>query len=215
MVDGSHHRRKNNTALKVGTVVLGVLVLLGAVQAVTAGTIGVGALSVTLRQTTSAAAPSTTRPATTDDTAGLDGAVGAAESSPSPEAPAAGVEDRTAEGSWQQARGLLTVEVTKVENRGGALRVFVTAVNASTAKMDLPVASVAVVDDTGRDYGASLSTSKWPGTVAKNSSVNGYLDLDRKVPGAAGAFSLTFAGIVGQLAPTGGSVTVPGIPVPR
>ncbi|MDU0291362.1 hypothetical protein [Saccharothrix longispora] len=215
MVDGSHHRRKNNTALKVGTVVLGVLVLLGAVQAVTAGTIGVGALSVTLRQTTSDAAPSTTRPATTDDTVGLDGAVGAAESSPSPEVPTAGAEDRTAEGSWQQARGLLTVEVTKVENRGGALRVFVTAVNASTAKMDLPVASVAAVDDTGRDYGASLSTSKWPGTVTKNSSVNGYLDLDRKVPGAAGAFSLTFAGIVGQLAPTGGSVTVPGIPVPR
>ncbi|MGM1063997.1 hypothetical protein [Saccharothrix sp. Mg75] len=213
-MDDERHHRKSGAALKVGMVVFGVLLVLGVVQAVTAGTVGVGALSVTLREPTAGTVPTSTRTTTSDDTAGLDGALGSAGPATA-ETPAADAGSKSATGSWKQARGLLTVEVTKVENRGGVLRVFVTAVNASTAKMDLPVASASAVDDSGREYGASLSTSKWPVTVAKNGSANGYLDLDQKVPAAAGAFSLTFGGIVGQLAPTGGSVTVADIPVPR
>ncbi|MGW4116832.1 hypothetical protein ACWEFJ_38665 [Actinosynnema sp. NPDC004786] len=203
------HRRKSNAVLKISLVVLGVLVLLGVIQAVTAGTVGVGALSVTLRETPS---PSPTPTAAAEESVALDGAVGAAPSSSGAE-PAA--EPKVLSGSWTQARGLLTVEVTKVENVGGRVKVFVTAVNASTAKMDLPVASVSAVDDTGREYGASLSTSRWPVSIANNAGINGYLELDKPVGAESGTFSLTFAGIVGRLAPTGGSVTVTGIPIPK
>jgi hypothetical protein len=214
LMDDEIHRKKSSAVLKIGMVVLGVLVLLGVIQAVTAGTIGVGALSVTLRETSSTAP--TTRTSTTDDTVGgVDGAVAPAPSAETEEAAPPTAEDKVATGSWKQARGLLTVEVTKVVNRGGRLQVFVTAINASTAKMDLPVASVSAVDDTQHDYAASLSTSRWPASIAKNSSVNGFVELDRKIAAGGTTFSLTFAGIIGQLAPTGGAVTVTGIPVPK
>lgn len=209
-MDDETHRKKSSAALKISLVVLGVLVLLGVIQAVTAGTVGVGALSVTLRETSSTT-PTTTS-ASSDDTIGsLDGAVGATSEDEAPPS----VDAKVLTGSWKQARGLLTVEVTKVENVGGRLKVFVTAINASNAKMDLPVPSISAVDDAQRDYGASVSTSRWPSSIAKNSSINGFLELDRTAGADSTSFSLTFAGIIGQLAPTGGAVTVTGIPIPK
>ncbi|KOX25544.1 hypothetical protein ADK67_17030 [Saccharothrix sp. NRRL B-16348] len=210
-MDDETHRKKSSAALKISLVMLGVLVLLGVIQAVTAGTVGVGALSVTLRDTSSTTPTSTSTP-TSDDTAGsLDGAVGTSAEEEAP--PSADAKVTT--GSWKQARGLLTVEITKVENVGGRLKVFVTAINASNAKMDLPVASVSAVDDAQRDYAASPSASRWPASIAKNSGITGYVELDRKAGADSTSFSLTFAGIIGQLAPTGGAVTVTGIPIPR
>ncbi|MFI9812233.1 hypothetical protein [Saccharothrix variisporea] len=201
-----HHRKKNNrAALKVGLVVLGVLVLLGVIQAATAGTVGIGALSVTL---SSSSPTTTTRTATS-----LDGVVG--ETTTTEDTPTTTAETKVATGSWKVARGLLTVEVTRVENAGGRLRLHVTAINASTAKMDLPLASISAVDDTKRNYSASLSTSKWPVTIAKNASTSGYVELDQRAAGQATTLTLTFSGINGQLAPTGGEVAVTGIPVPR
>lgn len=211
-MDDEIHRKKSSAALKISLVVLGVLVLLGVIQAVTAGTVGVGPLSFTLRETSSTTTPASPTPG--DTAGGLDGAVGTAPTSSEEPVPD-GVDAKVLTGSWKQARGLLTVEVTKVENLGGRLKVFVTAINASTAKMDLPVASITVVDDTRRDYGASPSTSRWPVSIPKNSSVNGFLELDGKVGDDSATFSLTFSGIIGQLAPTGGAVTVTGIPVPK
>ncbi|GAA1311565.1 hypothetical protein [Saccharothrix xinjiangensis] len=217
MADQFHHgthRTKGGATLKIGAVVLGVLVLLGVVQAVTAGTVGVGALSVTLRE--SATPTTSTRAGTTDDTAGpdgaagLDGALGPATSADAPPS-AAG---KSVTGSWKQSRGLLTVEVTEVEDQAGRVRVHVTAVNASTSKMDLPIPSITAVDDAGREYRASLATSKWSATIAKNSTLTGIVDLDRGPAAGSSAFALTFGGIVGQLAPTGGEITVPGIPFP-
>lgn len=217
MADQFHRETRHGrggAALKIGAVVLGVLVLLGVVQAVTAGTVGVGALSVTLREST--APTTTTRAATTDDTAGADdpagpdGALGPATSEDAP--PSA--EGKSVTGSWKQARGLLTVEVTEVETRAGRVRVHVTAVNASTSKMDLPIPSITAVDDAGREYRASLATSRWPATIAKNSTLTGVVELDRAPAAGGGAFALTFGGIVGQLAPTGGELTVTGIPFP-
>ncbi|MEU7526552.1 hypothetical protein AB0A74_12520 [Saccharothrix sp. NPDC042600] len=202
-----HHRKKNNAALKVGLVVLGVLVLLGVVQAATAGTVGIGALSVTFQSST----PTTTQRTSATE---LDGALGGTTTT-TDQTPTTTAETKVATGSWKVARGLLTVEVTRVENAGGRLRLHVTAINASTAKMDLPVASVSAVDDTNRDYGASLSTSKWPASIAKNSSISGYVELDQRVPSQASSLTLTFSGIIGQLAPTGGEVSVTGVPVPR
>lgn len=220
------HRKKSSAFLKVGMVMLGVLVLLGVIQAVTAGTIGVGALSVSLRETRSTVPTTSPAPAATSssgDSAGLDGAVGSdpsssASSDPSSSAEAGAqpsAETKVADGSWKQARGLLTVEVTKVENEGGRLKVFVTAINASTSKMDLPVASISAVDDAERNYAASLSTSRWPASIAKNSAINGFVVLDQKASASGTTFSLTFAGIIGQLAPTGGAVTVTGVPIPK
>lgn len=201
-----HRRKKGGSALKISMVVLGVLVLLGVIQAATAGTIGIGALSVTLGSSST----TTTSPTGTDDGPLLDGAA----ATTSEDAPTTSAETKAQEGSWKVARGLLTVEVTKVENVGGSVRLFVTAINASTSKMDLPVASISAVDDGGRDYGASLSTSKWPVSIAKNSSITGIVELDQRVTSGA-SLALTFGGIIGQLAPTGGSVTVPEIPIPR
>ncbi|MFJ6675878.1 hypothetical protein ACIQMJ_32650 [Actinosynnema sp. NPDC091369] len=217
-MDDGNHRKKSSAALKISLVVLGVLVLLGVIQAVTAGTIGVGALSFTLRETSSTTpAPTAAPTSSTEDAVGsLDGAVGgAASTSASPDDAPPSVDAKVVTGSWKQARGLLTVEVTKVENLGGRLKVFVTAINASTAKMDLPVASVSAVDDAQRDYGASTTTSRWPASIAKNSSINGFLELDAEAGADSTTFSLTFSGIIGQLAPTGGEVTVTGIPIPR
>ncbi|MEV0677801.1 hypothetical protein AB0I60_14900 [Actinosynnema sp. NPDC050436] len=193
-------RRKKNAVPKIGLVVLGVLVLLGAVQALTTGAVGVGSLSVTFRSS----APTTTPP--------VDGVV---TSTTSLQPPPVAVETKVAVGTWKQTRGLLTVEVTRVENAGGRLRLHVTVVNASTAKMDLPTASISAVDDGKRNYSASLATSRWPVTVAKNAATSGYVELDPEVTGSATVLTVTFGGIGGQLAPTGGAVAVADVPVPR
>lgn len=209
-MDDGNHRKKNNAVLKISLVMLGVLVLLGVIQAVTAGTVGVGALSVTLRDSTSAAPTSTS--AVGDDR--LDGVVGSSPTSTTEETkPSA--ETKVLTGSWKQVRGLLTVEVTKVETQAGRIRLHLSATNASTAKMDLPIAPITAVDNSGRKYGASLATSKWPVALAKGSTISGFIDLDQKASANAASVDVTFAGITGQLAPTGGAVTVPGIGLPK
>ena len=216
MEDEINHLRKTNTILKISLVMLGVLVLLGVIQAVTAGTVGVGALSVNLRDSTS---PTTT---TTPQPVGQGGLNGALDSTPSdtpsdtPEPPTTtSAETKVAEGSFKQSRGLLTVEVTKVENQGGRIKLHITAVNASTAKMDLPLGPFKAVDDQKREYGASLATSKWPVAIAKGASITGTIELDQTVSKVAQTIDIAFNGITGSLAPTGGAVAVPGIAIPR
>jgi len=211
-MDDGNHRKKNNAVLKISLVMLGVLVLLGVIQAVTAGTVGVGALSVTLRDTTSTA-PTTTSTSAEGD-GGLDGAIGGSPTTTTEETtPSA--ETKVLTGSWKQVRGLLTVEVTKVETQAGRVRLYLTATNASTAKMDLPIAPITAVDNNGRKYGASLATSKWPVAVGKGATISGFIDLDQKAAANVATVEVTFAGITGQLAPTGGAVTVPGITLPK
>ncbi|MCS7484460.1 hypothetical protein ACFFQW_38200 [Umezawaea endophytica] len=214
MDDEIQHLRKTNTVLKISLVMLGVLVLLGVIQAVTAGTVGVGALSVNLRDDRAQAAPTTSSESPSGQ-GGLNGALDTttATSSETPTSPSA--ETKVLEGSFKQSRGLLTVEVTKVENQGGRVKLYITAVNASTAKMDLPLGPFKAVDDTKREYGASLATSKWPVSVAKGSSITGTVELDQPVGKAATKVDIAFNGIAGSLAPTGGAVAVPGIEIPR
>ncbi|GGP45480.1 hypothetical protein [Saccharothrix coeruleofusca] len=207
-MDDESHRKNSSAALKIALVALGVLVLLGVVQAATAGTVGIGALSIQLRDEP---APTTTQ-RTALPGAGLEAALGGATTDG--DAPTSAPE-KVVTGSWKQARGLLTVEVTKVESVSGRLRVHVTAINASTSKMDMPLASVSATDDAGLDYTASLSTSKWSASVPKGNSTSGYLELNQRPGPDSGVLTLTFAGIVGQLAPTGGSVSVSGIPLPK
>jgi hypothetical protein len=213
MDDEIQHLRKTNTVLKISLVMLGVLVLLGVIQAVTAGTVGVGALSVNLREDKGQSAPTTTSESPSGQ-GGLNGALSTttAESSETPTSPSA--ETKVVTGSFKQSRGLLTVEVTKVENQGGRVKLHVTAVNASTAKMDLPLGPFKAVDDTKREYGASLATSKWPVSIAKGSSITGTIELDQVVGKTATKLDIAFNGIAGSLAPTGGAVAVPGIEIP-
>jgi hypothetical protein len=211
MDDEIQHLRKTNTVLKISLVMLGVLVLLGVIQAVTAGTVGVGALSVNLREdkapTTSSESPS--------GQGGLNGALGTTTTESSETAASPSAETKVVTGSFKQARGLLTVEVTKVENQGGRVKLYITAVNASTAKMDLPLGPFKAIDDQQREYGASLSTSKWPVSIAKGSSITGTIELDQPVGKAATKVDIAFNGIAGSLAPTGGAVAVAGIEIPR
>jgi hypothetical protein len=213
MDDEIQHLRKTNTVLKISLVMLGVLVLLGVIQAVTAGTVGVGALSVNLRDTTGQAPSATSE--TPSGQGGLNGALNTttAESSGTSTTPSA--ETKVVTGSFKQARGLLTVEVTKVENQGGRVKLYITAVNASTAKMDLPLGPFKAVDDQKREYGASLATSKWPVSIAKGASITGTIDLDQNIAKTAKTVDIAFNGITGSLAPTGGAVAVAGIEIPR
>jgi hypothetical protein len=216
MDDEIQHLRKTNTVLKISLVMLGVLVLLGVIQAVTAGTVGVGALSVNLRDSTGQSVPETSSEPPAEQ-GGLNGALDptttTTESSETPTSPSA--ETKVVNGSFKQSRGLLTVEVTKVENQGGRVKLFITAVNASTAKMDLPLGPFKAIDDTKREYGASLATSKWPVSIAKGASITGVVELDQSVAQAVKTVDIAFNGITGSLAPTGGAVAVPGIEIPQ
>jgi hypothetical protein len=214
MDDEIQHLRKTNTVLKISLVMLGVLVLLGVIQAVTAGTVGVGALSVNLRDT-----PAQNPPATSSEPpsgqGGLNGALGTTAAVASETSSAPSVDAKVLTGSFKQSRGLLTVEVTRVENQGGRIKLHITAVNASTAKMDLPLAPFKAVDDQKREYGASSTASKWPVNIAKGARITGTIELDQPVGKAAKTIDIAFNGITGSLAPTGGAVAVAGIEIPR
>ncbi|GAA2670472.1 MULTISPECIES: hypothetical protein [Actinosynnema] len=198
----SHHRKKGGAALKTTFAALGVLVLLGVVQAATAGTVGVGALSVDLRGSatppTSAAAPDTPEALLPANT---------------PAEPGPNAETKAVEGSWKQSRGLLTAEITKVETVDGRVRLHLTAVNASTAKMDIPLTSITAKDDAGAEY-AATPTSRWSGTLAKGATTTGQIDLDEPRSPGATALTVTLSDIVGPLAPTGGAIAVQNVPLP-
>ncbi|MFI6098284.1 hypothetical protein ACIA8G_22225 [Lentzea sp. NPDC051213] len=116
-------------------------------------------------------------------------------------------------GSFKQQRGMLTVEVTRVESANGRLKLFVTATNASQARMTLPVDGIAVLDDLKRTYAAS--SSKWEGLVTQGSKTSGTVVLDEKLGSGVNSVTLTFSSISGQFAPTGAAITVTGIPVPK
>ncbi|ATE52641.1 MULTISPECIES: hypothetical protein [Actinosynnema] len=197
----SHHRKKGGAALKTTFAALGVLVLLGVVQAATAGTVGVGALSVDLR---GSATPTTSAPA---------GAPEPLLPPSTPAEPAPDAETKVVEGSWKQARGLLTAEITKVETVDGRIRLHLTAVNASTAKMDIPLTSITARDDAGAEY-AATPTSRWSGALAKGATTTGQIDLDDPRPATATTLTVTLSDIVGSLAPTGGAITVQNVPLP-
>ena len=122
-------------------------------------------------------------------------------------------EVKVATGSFKQQRGMLTVEVTRVEAANGRVKLFVTATNASQARMTLPVDGIAVLDDLKRTYAAS--SSKWESQVTQGSTTSGTVILDEKLGTGVSSLTLTFNSIRGQFAPTGAAITVTGIPVPK
>ncbi|KOV78123.1 hypothetical protein [Nocardia sp. NRRL S-836] len=153
----------------------------------------------------SAAKPNVTVTTTSQDTLGTpDAALDVTE-------PSADV--KVATGSFKQQRGMLTVEVTRVEAANGRVKLFVTATNASQARMTLPVDGIAVLDDLKRTYTAS--SSKWDGLLTQGGSNSGTVVLDEKVGAGVKSLTLTFSSISGQFAPTGASVSVAGIPLPK
>src|SRR5918998_1570639 len=97
-----------------------------------------------------------------------------------------------------QQRGMLTVEVTRVEAANGRVKLFVTATNASQARMTLPVDGIAVLDDLNRTYAAS--SSKWDSLVTQGTKTSGIVILDEKLGAGVNSLTLTFNSIRGQFA---------------
>lgn len=185
---------RGRTAITLAAVILGVLVLLGVIQF---------ALSGTTPESQQPAATTTT----TTTRGNAEGALGLNDTTkPS-------VEAKVVTGTWRQQRGMLTIEVTRVENAGGRVSLEVSATNASTARMTLPVTGIAVLDNGNRTYAAS--SSKWEGLLTQGSRTSGTVVLDEKVATDVTTLTLTFSQISGQFAPTGASISVAGIPVPR
>ena len=184
--------RRGKTVIAIAAVAAGVLASLGVIQ-------------WTLSGDDSAAQPNitaTTTPSNVVETP--DGALETTEPS---------AEVKVATGSFKQQRGMLTVEVTRVEAAGGRLKLFVTATNASQARMTLPIDGIAVLDDLKRTYAAS--SSKWEGLVTQGSKTSGTVVLDEKLGSGVNSVTLTFSSISGQFAPTGAAITVTGIPIPK
>ncbi|RAS58061.1 hypothetical protein C8D87_11812 [Lentzea atacamensis] len=184
--------RRGKTVIAIAAVAAGVLASLGVIQFALSGDNSAAQPNVTATTTTSNAVETP------------DGALETTEPS---------AEVKVATGSFKQQRGMLTVEVTRVESAGGRLKLFVTATNASQARMTLPVDGIAVLDDLKRTYAAS--TSKWDGLVTQGTTTSGIVILDEKLGAGVNSVTLTFNSISGQFAPTGAAITVTGIPVPK
>jgi hypothetical protein len=189
------HRRVTRgakTAITIAGVAAGVLALLGVIQFALSGS-------------NSTAQPNAT--ATTTTSNGVETPDGALETTE----PSADVKVQT--GSFKQQRGMLTIEVTRVETANGRVKLFVAATNASQARMTLPVDGIAVLDDLKRTYAAS--SSKWDSLVTQGTTTSGTVVLDEKLGTGVNSLTLTFSSISGQFAPTGAAITVTGIPVPK
>jgi len=184
--------RRGKTVIAIAGVAAGVLTLLGVIQ-------------FALSDNNSAAQPNVT--ATTTTSNGVETPDAALETTE----PSAEV--KVVSGSFKQQRGMLTIEVTRVEAANGRLKLFVTATNASQARMTLPVDGIAVLDDLKRTYAAS--SSKWDGLVTQGSKTSGIVILDEKVGEGVNSLTLTFNSVSGQFAPTGAAISVAGIPLPK
>ncbi|WP_329787613.1 hypothetical protein V1227_22910 [Lentzea sp. DG1S-22] len=184
--------RRGKTVIAIAGVAAGVLALLGVIEYALSGN-------------NSAAQPNVTATTTTSNVVETpDGALETTE-------PSADVKVQT--GSFKQQRGMLTIEVNRVEEANGRVKLFVTATNASQARMTLPVVGIAVLDDLNRTYAAS--SSKWDGLVTQGTTESGIVVLDEKLGTGVKSLTLTFSSISGQFAPTGAAITISGIPLPK
>jgi hypothetical protein len=181
--------RRGKTVIAIAGVAAGVLALLGVIEYALSGN-------------NSAAQPNVT--ATTTTSNGVETPDGVLETTE----PSA--ETKVATGSFKQQRGMLTIEVSRVEVANSRVKLFVTATNASQARMTLPVVGIAVVDDLNRTYAAS--SSKWDGLVTQGTTTS---VLDEKLGSGVNSLTLTFGSVSGQFAPTGAAITVTGIPLPK
>ncbi|USX49031.1 MULTISPECIES: hypothetical protein [Lentzea] len=177
-----------------------------AIAGVAAGVLALlGVIEYALSGNNSAAQPNATATTTTSNVVDTpDAALETTE-------PSADVKVQT--GSFKQQRGMLTIEVNRVEAANGRVKLFVTATNASQARMTLPVVGIAVLDDSNRTYAAS--SSKWDGLVTQGTTTSGTVVLDEKIANGVNSLTLTFSSISGQFAPTGAAITVTGIPLPK
>ena len=182
------------TVITIAAVILGVLALLGVIQFALSG------------NTPAAQPPAPPTTTTTPSKGDAEGALGLDTTAPS-------AETKVATGLFRQQRGMLTVEVTRIEVTGGRVSLEVSATNASTARMTLPATGIAVLDNANRTYVAS--SSKWEGLLTQGGRTSGTVVLDEKIAVDVTTLTLTFSQISGQFAPTGASISVTGIPVPR
>jgi hypothetical protein len=190
---GTHRGR---TATTIAAVIAGVLALLGVITYVLSG------------NSNSTAQPPATTTTTTTSAGNAEGALGL-DKTTEPSA-----ETKVMTGSFRQQRGMLTVEVTRIEQTNGKVTLEVSATNASTARMTLPANGIVVLDNSNRTYVAS--SSKWEGLLTpQGGRTSGTVVLDEKISYDVTTLTLNFTQISGQFAPTGAAISVTGIPVPR
>ena len=119
-------------------------------------------------------------------------------------------------GSWKKTNGTLTLEVVRVDQQDGRIRLTVKARNTGGNAINLPLfGNFVATDDTSRTYDARFGPdTEWPQNVPGGQTVTGPIDLDGTVGDGARKLSISFSIILGFNAPFG-SITVPGIPIPR
>jgi hypothetical protein len=119
------------------------------------------------------------------------------------------------DGSWIGTRGGVSVEVTRVENQSGHLRIDAAVTNDTGDAVTIPLfGNAAAVDESGRAYEASAFDSDWPQSVASGQTVRGTIEFEgRYESGRGGTLDLTFATLFGFDAPRG-SLSIEGIERP-
>jgi hypothetical protein len=108
--------------------------------------------------------------------------------------------------------GGLTLRVDRIEEGTGTFRVYMTASNATSDKVSLPLFGFFnVVDDLGNQYEADPFSSTFPGDVAPGATISGYANMTTRLNSKASTVKVTFTTVFGSLHIN--SITVEGISV--
>ncbi|KGM03397.1 hypothetical protein Q760_03965 [Cellulomonas cellasea DSM 20118] len=106
------------------------------------------------------------------------------------------------------------MEVTKVENQGGHLRIDATVTNGTDDSLTVPLfKNVTAVDEGGRAYEADPFSGSWVETISSGQSLSGTIEFEGLYEVGPGVLDVSFARLYGSAAPSGG-VVVTGIARP-
>jgi hypothetical protein len=117
-------------------------------------------------------------------------------------------------GSWKQREGKLTMEITRVENQDGFLRVHVNVINNGATSLVLPLygGSFTATDNMHKAHDPGLSA--WHESIPPNEIVTSTIDLSDKVDDLTTRLDISFSIILGDFAYSDG-IAVRGIPIPH
>ncbi|MFE2539031.1 hypothetical protein [Actinacidiphila glaucinigra] len=125
--------------------------------------------------------------------------------------------NKTVSGKWFGKRGSLTVTVTKVENEGGHIRLYVRADNGYSEEVRIPLFMHFIAnDDTGHSY-TNAMPSDWAETVPAGDFYSGVIELEGFVePNARSLTTVSFNQLYGPMSLTAsGGVKIHDVPLPR
>lgn len=117
-------------------------------------------------------------------------------------------------GSWSGSLGEVTVEVTRVEDADGHLRVEALVTNGTRDTLTIPLlGGVTAHDEAGRAYLPDPWASDWVDTVAAGETVAGTVQFDGRYESGPGRLAVLVGSLYGPDVPNG-SIVVSGIPRP-